>query len=115
MGMRCLIFSILLIFLCSCDAVHEEEGWVGLTEVEIVDKLGKPSSIGTLELSSTPRLYEYQGGLYDHAPEENEEAVEILELHWWGLITNKAAWLRQHDDGNWVVFETLVWNIWVRF
>lgn len=93
----------------------DEPGWRGLSEEEILRKLGPPRDTGFVRLTHDWRPGFQDGALLAYVPSEPGQVVE-LKVHFWERRLRKSlVWLRRDDTGRWVVVESLAWGPGIAF
>lgn len=104
---------ILIIFLIPCCMSRgQNPNWkeyLGKSESQLIDDLGSPEQIDTINFTKSTRLLEYQSSLYDLIELDEEKEVQIKELFWTKEKHKIVFWLRK-SEGKWIAIDFLRWN-----
>jgi hypothetical protein len=87
-----------------------EPGWRGLSEEELLRKLGPPEASGLVRLTHDWRPGFEDGALETYVPKTAGHVVELKELFWESRFRKTRVWLRRDETGRWVVVEALAWG-----
>ena len=111
------ILSILIMCFISCKnkGYEKSENLKGLSESQVVEKLGNPLRENIITVHKNSTFTEYQYDLFALKEElKNVDTIKVKEMFWEHKKKNQVVWFTKQSE-EWKEFDNLTWSKDIQF